>query len=294
MPPFHFWKMHGLGNDFILLDTTSYPCAMSKDLCIALAQRNTGIGCDQLIVLQSPQDPNADIAMIIYNQNGTLAQACGNATRCVACFLCDQRAPKTQFLIETAAGLLEVSRVSPSLDDPETPLFNVVMPSPRFHWLDIPLSENYDLKVLHHPLYGIPQIVTVGNPHLVYLFKNYPCVIDDSLKIFSQMLETHPFFPQSINVSFARYTGPHNIELRVWERGAGFTQACGTAACASAVLGIHNGNLQSPVTVHMPGGDLMIDYESNILQMLGPANPVFKGILDNRFAHLIPKKKESP
>ncbi len=260
-----FTKMHGLGNDFVMLDgrEAALP-AMTAAMAAALADRNTGIGCDQLIVLESIESKlDADFAMRIYNADGGEVESCGNASRAVA-LLHGQPAR-----VMTGGGVIAL--------EPSSGGARVDMGAPRFDWQDIPLDYAMDtatMPVSWGPLEA-PASVNVGNPHVIF-FVNDSNGVD--LAELGPQIENDPLFPNRVNVNVAQHVSGNHLRLRVWERGAGLTRACGTGACATAVAAINRGLVQSPVTVSLPGGDLEIAWEKGgTIMMSGPATESFRG-----------------
>lgn len=265
-----FIKMHGLGNDFVVLDArdTALP-AMTQPIAGAIADRREGIGCDQLILLE-PSDAHA-FRMRIFNSDGSEVEACGNASRAVALL---HGEPAT---IETAGGaiMLEPAEGGASVD----------MGAPRFDWDSIPLDYAMDtanMPVSWGPLKN-PMAVNVGNPHVVFFTPEAP---DIDILQYGPEIEEDPLFPERINVNVAHLVADNHISLRVWERGAGLTRACGTGACATAVAAIRKGIAKSPVTVTLPGGDLIIEWsQGGSIIMTGPATEAFRGTFEwNDFA----------
>ena len=254
-----FDKMHGLGNDFVILDAREKAVKMTPAIAKALADRHTGIGCDQLILLETSKV--ADLKMRIWNQDGGEVQSCGNASRCVVALT----GAKT---METGGGIVQGSGAGEDVQ--------VQLPAPKFGWDDIPLSYPMDTAALPMgwgPLEK-PMAVNVGNPHLVFFVPD-PKAIE--LKALGPSIEHDPAFPERINVNVASLADGA-IRLRVWERGAGLTQACGTGACATAVAAISRKLVSSPVEVHLPGGSLTIDWRpGGSIRMSGPATHVFTG-----------------
>ena len=263
-----FSKMQGLGNDFVVIDTRTDPLAMTAPLARALADRKTGIGCDQLILIG--ESDRADVSMRIFNADGSEVEACGNATRCVPLFV------GRDVRIETKGGLLDARMAGA----PNAHGVSVDMGAPRFAWDAIPLAYAMDTRDMPASWEDLPPpaAVNVGNPHVVFFLDDLDAVPLDRL---GPLIETDPLFPARVNVNFAQVTGPAAIRLIVWERGAGFTRACGTGACATAVAAIRRGLVAAPVTVSLPGGDLSIDWApgGNIM-MTGPAAHVFDGTID--------------
>ena len=261
-----FIKMHGLGNDFVVLDarTAGVP-PMTGALAAAIADRRTGIGCDQLILLE-PSD-RANVRMRIFNADGGEVEACGNATRAVGLLLGQPAS------IETLGGMLAT--------DPVAAGVAVDMGEPRFAWDAIPLA--YPLDTLTMPvgwemLEG-PAAVNVGNPHIVFFVADTGAV---ELERLGPLIEHDPLFPARINVNVATVTPAGEINLRVWERGVGETRACGTGACATAIAAMRRGLVQrGSVTVNLPGGALQIGWgHDNRITMTGPATESFRGTFD--------------
>lgn len=254
--------MHGLGNDFVILDAREQPMRMDPDLARWLADRRTGIGCDQLILLERSEQ--ADLAMRIFNGDGSEVQSCGNATRCVV-RLTGART------IATAGGVVHGSDDGAAVD--------VSLVEPRFSWDSIPLAyplPTDPLPMAWGPLEQ-PLAVNVGNPHLVF-FVDDPQSVD--LAGLGPIIEQDPAFPERINVNVAAVRDG-GIVLRTWERGAGLTPACGTGACATAVAAIRSRRIPSSVTVSMPGGALAIRWEpGQPVHMQGDATHVFEGFIE--------------
>ena len=260
-----FTKMHGLGNDFVVLDTRTQPLPpVTAALARALADRRTGIGCDQLIVLDESE--TADFRMRIFNPDGSEVEACGNATRAVAIL----HGMPAQ--IETAGGTLAVQ--------PGEGGAAVDMGEPRFEWDAIPLA--YAMDTLALPVgwdeLEQPAAVNVGNPHAVFFVDDCDAIELDRL---GPQIERDPLFPERVNVNVATIEDDANIRLRVWERGTGITRACGTGACATAVAAIRRGLVQNEVTVTLPGGALLIEWgEDGRITMTGPATESYRGSFD--------------
>ena len=257
-----FIKMHGLGNDFVVLDAREQPLPpMTPAIARALADRREGIGFDQLLLLE----PSAthDFRMRIFNSDGSEVGACGNGSRAVALL---HGAPA---LVETAGGPI---RLMPHDGGGE-----VDMGTPRFDWQAIPLAFAMDTAAM--PLaweeLAAPMAVNVGNPHAVFFVSDAAAV---DLARLGPVIETDPVFPEGVNVNVASLAGPDHLRLRVWERGAGLTRACGTGACATAVAAIAKGLTASPVRVSLPGGDLTIAWQpGGSILMRGPATEAFRG-----------------
>ncbi len=261
-----FIKMHGLGNDFVVLDArkTALP-PMTPAIARALADRRTGIGCDQLVLLE-PDETHA-FRMRIFNADGGEVEACGNASRAVALL---HGAPVT---IATGGGPITLEPLAGGA--------RVDMGAPRFDWDAIPLAYAMDTFTMpvgwaegECSLEG-PMVVNVGNPHVIFFVEDADAVPLESL---GPVIEHDPLFPERVNVNVAHLAGPDHLKLRVWERGAGLTRACGTGACATAVAAIRRGLVSSPVRVTLPGGDLEIAWEpSGTILMSGPAAESFRG-----------------
>lgn len=257
-----FTKMHGLGNDFAIFDARDRPLAVTPALARALADRHTGIGCDQLILLD--QAEQADLRMTIYNADGSEAEACGNATRCVVALTGTSR-------IATRGGFL-----TGSVEGAEV---SVALEAPRFEWNLIPLAYAMDTSAL--PLawdeLAHPAAINVGNPHLVFFVE----AIDEMrLAELGPVIEHDAAFPERINVNVA-VVEREGLTLRTWERGAGLTLACGTGACATAVAAIRSNRATSPVRVRMKGGELTIEWKpGGPVIMTGTATRVFDGEID--------------
>ena len=257
-----FIKMHGLGNDFVVLDARERRLpAISTRMANAIADRHTGIGCDQLIVLE-PSGTQV-FRMRIYNADGGEVEACGNATRAVALL---HGEPAT---IETAGGVLAL--------EPSDGGASVDMGTPRFDWDAIPLDYAMDtaaMPVGWGELEG-PSAVNVGNPHVIFFVDDADAV---DLGTIGPEIETDALFPARVNVNVASVVGPDHLKLHVWERGAGLTRACGTGACATAVAAIRRGLVGNRATVTLPGGDLIIEWrEGESIRMTGPAAESFRG-----------------
>ena len=267
-----FRKMHGLGNDFVILDARQEAIEMDGARARAIADRRTGVGCDQLILLEP--SPVADLRMRIWNADGGEVQACGNASRCVALM------EGGDVVIETAGGIIR----GHADGDGAT----IEMGEPRFGWDEIPLAYPMDtanMPVAWEALEN-PIAVNVGNPHVIFFVEDASMI---DLARLGPLIEKDPLFPEGVNVNVAEIRiGGMNVDgvrrpgldLRVWERGAGLTQACGTGACATAVAAIKHRNMTSPVSVQLPGGRLTIAWApGETIRMSGPATHVFTGEL---------------
>jgi diaminopimelate epimerase len=259
-----FHKMHGLGNDFVVIDARAAPVPMNADRARAIADRQTGIGCDQLILLELSS--TAEMRMRTWNADGSEVEICGNATRAVALLL---GRPAT---LETIGGLISVS--------PTEGGATVDMGEPRFDWKAIPLAYAMDTAALPVGWEALenPAAINVGNPHVIFFVDDIAAA---DLARLGPLIENDPLFPERVNVNIVQITGPSSLALRVWERGAGLTRACGTGACATAVAALRRKLVQSPVTVSLPGGDLEIAWApGERIRMTGPATHVFTGETD--------------
>lgn len=268
-----FTKMHGLGNDFVVIDLVSQHVQLSADQIRQLADRHFGIGCDQLLLVEPPGSPDVDFRYRIFNADGSEVAQCGNGARCFARFVRERRLTvKNVIRVETASGVIEL-RID------ERGWVTVDMGAPRFTPAEIPFLA--DSEALTYAVEVAGQSVTLatvsmGNPHAVLRVENIETAPVATL---GPALESHARFPERVNVGFMQVLDAHAIRLRVYERGAGETLACGTGACAAAVAGIRQGLLQSPVRVTLPGGELEISWagagESVIMR--GPTAKVFEG-----------------
>ena len=273
-----FRKMNGLGNDFVVLDARRQRLAVSEPAARAISDRKAGLGCDQLIVLEP--SARADVTMRIWNAEGGEVESCGNASRCVADLLFAETG-KPEVTIDTQGGFLVCRRA-------EKGLVTVDMGTPRFGWQDIPLSgpveDTTRLPLYHGGLEG-PSAVNVGNPHAIFWVK------DAKAPEFARLgpeLERHPMFPARANISFAEVKSPDHILLTVWERGAGLTRACGTAACATAVAAARIGHTGRKVRISLPGGDLLIEWDArDHILMTGPVTYESTGELPEALARQI-------
>jgi diaminopimelate epimerase len=271
-----FTKMHGLGNDFVVFDGVTQTVALSPEQCRRIADRHFGVGCDQILLVEAPSRDDADFRYRIFNADGGEVEQCGNGARCFVRFVHDKGLTgKTSIRVETASGLIE-----PRLLD--SGLVTVNMGAPRFAPADIPFAAEaeamtYPLKVGQHVI-DIAAL-SMGNPHAVLRVNDLDSAPVD---ILGAAIESHARFPQRVNAGFMQVLTPHDIRLRVYERGVGETLACGTGACAAAVAGIRQGWLQSPVSVHTKGGDLIIEWAGmgHAVLMTGPAETVFEGELE--------------
>jgi len=267
-----FTKMQGLGNDFVVIDARSRPVPLSEDQRRLIADRRRGIGCDQLIVLERRKNAAADVFMRIYNPDGGEAGACGNATRCIAGRLMAERSAE-RIVVETISGLLETRAAGNGA-------ISVDMGPVRTDWRDIPLAEACDTQRLPLGLGPLqdPVGVNVGNPHAVFFV---PDVAAIDLEKLGPALERAPLFPERANIEIVQVLAPDRLRMRVWERGAGITLACGSGACASLVAAARRGLTGRRADVVLDGGTLAIEWlENNHVLMTGPWATSFQGEID--------------
>lgn len=269
MDPVSFVKMHGLGNDFVIIDARDRAAPLPPCAIRTIADRRVGVGCDQLIRLEPSL--TGDAFMRIWNPDGSEAEACGNGTRCVARLLMEETG-RDDAGIETQSGLLKARRR-------EDEMFDVDMGQPRLDWQEIPLARPSDtLRVdLGDAAPSPATCVSMGNPHAVLFVEDCDAV---DLGTTGPLLERHTLFPRRANISFVTVETESRVRARVWERGAGATRACGSAACAIAVAGHRRALTLRHVNVALPGGDLDLDWRENgHVHMTGPASLVCRGTL---------------
>ncbi len=268
-------KMNGLGNDFVVLDARARALQLTPEVIRRIADRTQGVGCDQVIVLELSS--KADVFTRIFNADGSQVGACGNATRCVG-WLLSQETGQREVSVETSSGVLRAE-----VDSIER--ITIDMGMPRFSWDEIPLAEPFhdttgiELQIgpIDDPVLHSPSVVNVGNPHAIFWVDD---VAAYDLARFGPLLENHPIFPERANISLAQVTSRDSLRLRTWERGAGLTRACGTAACAAAVAAARKKLTGRRVTVELPGGPLLIEWnDDNHISMCGPAALEFEGTL---------------
>lgn len=271
-----FRKMNGLGNDFVVLDARSRAIPMNEAIAQAISNRETGIGCDQLITIEN--HPNADAFMRIRNRNGGEVNACGNATRCIGDILMNET-DKLSVTVQTNAGPLVCTRAS------KPGLITADIGRPKLKWDQIPIAEEMDTRLIElqigpidDPILHSPSVINVGNPHCIFWVDDVEAY---DLENIGPMLENHPMFPECANITLAHVTSPDSIILKVWERGVGLTRACGTAACATVVAAARKKLTHRKATAHLPGGALIIEWresDDHIL-MTGPFEYEFEGTL---------------
>ena len=271
-----FRKMNGLGNDFVVLDRRSHDFSMDEVKARAIADRTSGIGCDQLIVLE--KSDIADVRMLVWNNGGGQVKSCGNASRCVADLLFDEK-QATTVSIDTLGGFLVARKAGDRL---------VIVDNgvPRFDWKDIPLSEPFhdtrhiELQVgpIEKPLIHSPSVVNVGNPHCIFWVNDLEVV--DLAKV-GPMLEHHHLFPEGCNITLARVDARDHVTIKVWERSVGLTKACGTAACATMATGFRLKLIDRKCRIALPGGELSMEQRESDghIMMTGPVAYEFDGVL---------------
>jgi diaminopimelate epimerase len=271
--PLRFSKMQGAGNDFVVIDLRHGPPPPTAQQCRALADRHTGIGCDQILTIEPPRSAHAIASYRIWNADGSNAGQCGNGARCIAAWLVrDGSAQNSPFVLDSPAGTHDVSRMEGD--------YRIAMGVPQFAPRDVPMEgfatvlDDYVLDVLGTQLHV--GAVSMGNPHVLI-------EVDDlataPVATLGPALQAHAAFPQSVNVGFAQVVARDRIRLRVYERGVGETLACGSGACAAAAILVRRGRVDRDVTVDLPGGSLLIGWHEDKAQitMTGPATFVFEG-----------------
>ncbi len=257
-----FMKMHGLGNDFVVVDERGITPQVNAALAISMADRHRGVGFDQLAVLSDT--PDADVRLVFWNSDGSQAGACGNATRCVARHMMDQTGV-TALTLQTERGVLQAR-------DAGDGLTSVNMGQPQLQWQDIPLAEA--METLELPIEGAPTATGMGNPHCTFFVPDAEAV---DLAAKGAALEHHPLYPERTNVQFASLIGPDHLRMRVWERGVGITLASGSSSCATAVAAARRGLTGRDVTITLDGGTLFISWRDDGVWMTGPTAHVFDG-----------------
>ncbi|MHA6345556.1 diaminopimelate epimerase [Roseivivax sp. CAU 1761] len=259
-----FRKMHGLGNDFVVLDARRRPVALDPKQVEAIGDRHRGVGFDQLAVIEPAAE--ADALLRFWNADGSPSAACGNATRCIAAVLMDETG-RDRLRLETARGALLAERGAGGA-------VAVNMGAPQLDWREIPLARAADTLAL--PLEGAPTATGMGNPHCTFFVDDVAAI---DLAGQGARIERDPLFPERTNVQFAQITGPDRIRMRVWERGTGITLASGSSSCATAVAAARRGLTGRRVAVDLDGGTLEIDWRQDGVWMTGPTAHVFDGVL---------------
>ena len=261
-PGLPFMKMHGLGNDFVVIDARNGGAVPDERTVVAIADRHRGVGFDQLALIRDGD--GADLHLTFYNADGSTSAACGNATRCIADWEMSRRAVAS-LSIQTERGSLSARRAGDQT--------SVNMGHPQLAWDEIPLGQ--DVDTLHLPIDGDPVATGMGNPHCTFFVEDAEAV---DLSSFGAAHEHHPLYPERTNVQVAQLIGPDHIRMRVWERGVGITLASGSSSCAVAVAAARRGLTGRSVTVELDGGTLSIDWAEDGVWMTGPTAHVFDGI----------------
>ncbi|WP_299621348.1 diaminopimelate epimerase [uncultured Tateyamaria sp.] len=262
-----FMKMHGLGNDFVVVDTRVSDVSVTEALVRALADRHRGVGFDQLAVISD----GADLTITFYNADGSQSAACGNATRCIAAREMGQSGKTTLDITITGRGALS------AVQQPDgTTAVNMGLPV--LDWQSIPLAQDVDIEAL--PIDGAPVATGMGNPHCTFFVADVEAI---DLAARGPTIEHHPLFPERTNVQFAQVIGPDHIRMRVWERGTGITLASGSSSCATAVAAARLGLTGRKVRIDLDGGTLHIDWRDDGVWMAGPTAHVFDGVLTRAF-----------
>lgn len=264
-----FLKMHGLGNDFVIVDARARPDPITPEFARRIGDRHFGVGFDQLAVIL-PGDEAADAEIVFWNADGTRAGACGNASRCVARLLMEESG-RDAVTLRTERGLLPARRAGAH--------YSVNMGPPVLDWREIPLARPVE-DLANLPIEGQPGAVGMGNPHCVFLVADAEAV---DLARLGPEFERHPLFPERTNVEFVEVRDRETLRMRVWERGAGVTLACGSGACAAAVVAHLKGVSERRVTLILDGGALEVDWREDGVWMTGPAEKVFEGRLAGEF-----------
>ena len=297
----NFTKMHGAGNDFVVLDGVRQSIEMTAERARAIAHRQFGIGCDQILIVDTPSHPEADFRYRIFNADGSEVEHCGNGARCFVRFVHEQRlSSRNPLRAEIATGLITLEELTGGN-------VTVEMGQTRFAPADLPfdVSGLPTRQMGEDTLYGLTldlpgepartvwlSAVAISNPHAVQ-------VVDDvdqaAVAVLGPVIESHPRFAKRVNAGFLQIVDRHTAHLRVYERGAGETLACGTGACAAVAAGIRRGLLDSPVRVRTRGGWLTIDWNGSVLRMTGPTTTVFSGAVDiDRLVASIPSPTSTP
>ena len=262
-----FMKMHGLGNDFVIVDSRGPGPLISEEMARRLGNRHLGVGFDQLAVISD--SPQADVALTFFNADGSTAGACGNATRCVAQYEM-QRLGRTNLSLITERGILQARQ--------QGALVSVNMGHPMLNWDDVPLAREMD--TLHLPLEGQPTATGMGNPHCTFFVENADAI---DLAQLGPKFEHDPLFPERTNVQFAHVLGENCLRMRVWERGVGVTLASGSSSCATAVAAARLGLTGPKVEIQLDGGSIHIDWREDGVWMTGATMHVFDGQLTVQF-----------
>lgn len=263
-----FMKMHGLGNDFVVIDQRGGYAVVDAALARAIGDRHRGVGFDQLAVLNDVD--GADIGLTFYNSDGSTAGACGNATRCIAQYEMS-RLGADRLTLKTERGVLSAVQAGEGL-------VSVNMGPPLLNWHDVPLSEELDTLAL--PIDGAPTATGMGNPHCTFFVDDAEAV---DLETFGAKHEHHPLFPERTNVQVVSLIGPDHLRMRVWERGVGVTLASGSSSCATAVAAARKGLTNRKVAIELDGGRIDVEWRDDGVWMTGPTAHVFSGHLTPAF-----------
>ena len=271
MQKIEFTKMHGLGNDFVIIDRRSKKIEINDNLIQKLSDRRTGAGCDQLITINDPKKNDVDVSIDIFNPAGDKAEACGNGTRCVAKILFDENNEKETLKIISDAGILIAKKVG---DD-----ISVNMGKITTDWKKIPLVKEMDSLNIPIHVEGFDKgvAVNIGNPHIVFYGKSIENV---DLNAIGPMVEKHHFFPNKTNVEFIEVVNSNTIKMKVWERGAGVTLACGSGACAAVYAGWKKKLIEKNSQVQLEKGSLNINIDADQAIMTGPAEISYNGYIE--------------
>lgn len=262
-----FMKMHGLGNDFVVIDAREGEVALSKKIISGIADRHFGVGFDQLAVISKGE---FDAHLTFYNADGSGSLACGNATRCIARYLMDETS-KENLILTTMHGQIPAVDLGNGVT-------SVNMGKPGLEWNKVPLSEN--IPTLELPIEGSPTATGMGNPHCTFFVEDAEKI---NLEEMGPKFENHPLFPERTNVQFASIIARDQIRMRVWERGAGVTLASGSSSCATAVAANRKGLTEKKVQIELDGGILSVDWRQDGVWMTGPTMQVFTGSFSKEF-----------
>lgn len=273
-----FTKMHGLGNDYIYVDTQRYPIAQPEQMAKTWSAFHTGIGADGLVLIG--QSDKADFSMRIFNADGSEALMCGNATRCIGKYVYENRlTDKTTITLDTLSGIktIELHVTDKQIESITVEMGQPVLEDKKLCNITGKPGESASLQTAHGTYQG--YFVSMGNPHFVIFTDDISAV---NLPIEGPALENHTAFPQRANIEFVQPLSDGSLRMRVWERGSGITQACGTGACATAVAAVLTGNTDNKTCIRMDGGDLTVEWDKNknMVYMTGPATKVFEGEIE--------------
>nr|WP_242469028.1 diaminopimelate epimerase [Rhodovulum adriaticum] len=263
-----FLKMHGLGNDFVVIDNRQGGVTLTAGQVVAIADRHRGAGFDQLALIEAAE--GADARLTFYNADGSLSATCGNATRCVARLVMDETGADAVTLLTERGRLAAV--------DAGGGLTSVNMGAPLLDWASVPLAR--DVDTLYLPIPGDPVATGMGNPHCTFFVRDAGAV---DLSTFGPEHEHHPLFPERTNVQVAHLVGPDHLRMRVWERGTGITLASGSSSCATAVAAARRGLTGRAVRIDLDGGTIHIDWRADGVWMTGPTAHVFDGVFTPDF-----------